>query len=341
VRHVCFRVARHNDALHTVVVDLIATDEDSPVTCPPFPAIASDVSRIFSLTPQHVQILMALYALEDIEAMSNMMRQATHRTQMNLLADAAEIDLTTFVQETAPGAHLERLGLIGYRGGRDEIADINVSRPLLFALRSNTLDDLKAGLFDATPAPQFTLSEFSLSLDEMRTCAAAARIITAELDVQELPPADVRDRITGYIDQISTGALAHDVRRLPTVATSFDPRFCSTSESLDRVERQAVHRAHTGSGLRLLFGGPPGGGKTQYALWLAKRLGRDVMLKRPSDLLSKYVGESEQQIAAAFTSTSPLDPSATRSSRERWPTSSRTLRSPIPTSRLCGRPRPS
>jgi hypothetical protein len=255
-----------------------------------------------------VQILMALYALEDIEAMSNMMRQATHRTQMNLLADAAEIDLTTFVQETAPGAHLERLGLIGYRGGRDEIADINVSRPLLFALRSNTLDDLKAGLFDATPAPQFTLSEFSL---------------------------------TGYIDQISTGALAHDVRRLPTVATSFDPRFCSTSESLDRVERQAVHRAHTGSGLRLLFGGPPGGGKTQYALWLAKRLGRDVMLKRPSDLLSKYVGESEQQIAAAFTSTSPLDPSATRSSRERWPTSSRTLRSPIPTSRLCGRPRPS
>ncbi len=40
-----------------------------------------------------------------------------------------------------------------------------------------------------------------------------------------------------------------------------------------------------------------GGGKTQYALWLAKRIGRDVVLKRPSDLLSKYVGESEQQIA--------------------------------------------
>ncbi len=58
--------------------------------------------------------------------------------------------------------------------------------------------------------------------------------------------------------------------------------------------------ARSGSGLRLLFGGPPGGGKTQYALWLAKRLGRDVVLKRPSDLLSKYVGESEQQIAAAF-----------------------------------------
>jgi SpoVK/Ycf46/Vps4 family AAA+-type ATPase len=61
-----------------------------------------------------------------------------------------------------------------------------------------------------------------------------------------------------------------------------------------------LHRAQTGSGLRLLFGGPPGGGKTQYALWLAKRLGRDVVLRRPSDLLSKWVGDSEKQIAAAF-----------------------------------------
>lgn len=40
-----------------------------------------------------------------------------------------------------------------------------------------------------------------------------------------------------------------------------------------------------------------GGGKTQYALWLTKRLGRDVVLKRPSDLLSKCVGDSEKQIA--------------------------------------------
>lgn len=99
---------------------------------------------------------------------------------------------------------------------------------------------------------------------------------------------------------LPAGALAHDVRRLPTVSPSFYPRFCSTTTPLDTVERQAVHRAATGAGLRLLFGGPPGGGKTQYALWLAKRLGRDVMLKRPSDLLSKYIGDSEKQIASAF-----------------------------------------
>ena len=78
-------------------------------------------------------------------------RQTTHRTQMSLLADAAGVDLATFVQETATGSTLERLGLVGFRGGRDEVADINISRPMLFALRSNTLDDLKAGLFDEPP----------------------------------------------------------------------------------------------------------------------------------------------------------------------------------------------
>ena len=102
-------------------------------------------------------------------------RQTTHRTQMSLLADAAGVDLATFVQETATGSTLERLGLVGFRGGRDEVADINISRPMLFALRSNTLDDLKAGLFDETPPAAFVLSQFSISPEETRTCAAALR----------------------------------------------------------------------------------------------------------------------------------------------------------------------
>lgn len=104
-------------------------------------------------------------------------------------------------------------------------------------------------------------------------------------------------RVAEHLRQTSTGAIAHDIHRLPTVNRSFDPRFCSTSEPLDRIERLSLHRVRTRRGLRLLFGGPPGGGKTQYALWLAKRFGRDVVLKRPSDLLSKWVGESEKQIA--------------------------------------------
>ncbi|MFW5828306.1 MAG: AAA family ATPase, partial [Alkalispirochaeta sp.] len=183
LQQVCFRVARHHEVLHPTVVNymvdtLDATSTTAPgtaPTCPSLPEIVSEIASLFDLTDEHTRIIIALFALEDIEPIGNMMRQATHRTQMKILADVADVELTTFVRETAPGSHLERLGLVTFRGGRDEIADMNVSRPLLFALRSDTLDDLRAGLFDDTPHPQFRLDEFSIAPDEVRTCAAAIR----------------------------------------------------------------------------------------------------------------------------------------------------------------------
>ena len=46
--------------------------------------------------------------------------------------------------------------------------------------------------------------------------------------------------------------------------------------------------------------GEPGTGKSLYARYLAKELGIEVILKRASDLISKYVGETEENIANAF-----------------------------------------
>ncbi len=46
--------------------------------------------------------------------------------------------------------------------------------------------------------------------------------------------------------------------------------------------------------------GPPGTGKSAYVRYLAERLGMPVLFKRASDLMSKWVGESEQNIALAF-----------------------------------------
>lgn len=49
-----------------------------------------------------------------------------------------------------------------------------------------------------------------------------------------------------------------------------------------------------------LFWGLPGTGKTQFAKYLAETLERPLVQKRMSDLQSKYVGETEKNIAAAF-----------------------------------------
>ncbi|MCL1828097.1 MAG: ATP-binding protein, partial [Oscillospiraceae bacterium] len=50
----------------------------------------------------------------------------------------------------------------------------------------------------------------------------------------------------------------------------------------------------------MLFYGPPGTGKTALARYIARELDRECVVKRASDLLSKWVGESEKQVADAF-----------------------------------------
>lgn len=51
---------------------------------------------------------------------------------------------------------------------------------------------------------------------------------------------------------------------------------------------------------RLCLYGPPGTGKTAFGYWLAQSLGRPLMVKRVSDLVSPYVGVTEQNLARAF-----------------------------------------
>ena len=58
--------------------------------------------------------------------------------------------------------------------------------------------------------------------------------------------------------------------------------------------------ADSTQGIRILAYGMAGSGKSEFAKALAKELNKPIMLKRASDLLSMWVGGSEQNIAAAF-----------------------------------------
>lgn len=53
---------------------------------------------------------------------------------------------------------------------------------------------------------------------------------------------------------------------------------------------------------RLCLYGPPGTGKTAFGHWLAREMDRPLLLKKASDLLAPYLGETEANLARAFKS---------------------------------------
>ena len=54
------------------------------------------------------------------------------------------------------------------------------------------------------------------------------------------------------------------------------------------------------NGIRMLFYGMSGTGKTELARYIAEKLNKKIILKRVSDIMSKWVGENERNIANAF-----------------------------------------
>lgn len=69
-----------------------------------------------------------------------------------------------------------------------------------------------------------------------------------------------------------------------------------TEMPVDKIE-QALRRQPTAT---LCFYGIPGAGKTFLAHHLAEAIGRPLMVKRASDILGMYLGESEKKIAQMF-----------------------------------------
>ena len=78
----------------------------------------------------------------------------------------------------------------------------------------------------------------------------------------------------------------------------YDPALIHADKDLPTLVERIV--ALDTRQFSLCLCGPPGTGKTAFAYYIAEQIGMDVLFKRASDLLNKYVGGTEQQIASAF-----------------------------------------
>ena len=113
-------------------------------------------------------------------------------------------------------------------------------------------------------------------LGQQGSAAAFEKLIDQTLKAQGLP-----------------ALVRNNPNRLPEV---YDPGFIHADADLTRIA-DGLRDARAG---RLCLYGPPGTGKTAYGRWLAEQLGIPLRVKRASDLMSKWAGENEQNIARAF-----------------------------------------
>lgn len=78
----------------------------------------------------------------------------------------------------------------------------------------------------------------------------------------------------------------------------FEPKWVNCQADLLAL-REGLGRSRQG---RLCLYGPPGTGKTAFGRWLAESLDAPHLVFKASDLLSPYLGETEQNMARAFES---------------------------------------
>jgi SpoVK/Ycf46/Vps4 family AAA+-type ATPase len=83
------------------------------------------------------------------------------------------------------------------------------------------------------------------------------------------------------------------------------PGILEQLDAFDRYLRAPDNRSIRN--FNLLFHGLPGAGKSELARYVAKRLDRELMVKRASDIVSPYVGETEQNISRVFSEAEAME----------------------------------
>lgn len=158
--------------------------------------------------------------------------------------------------------------------------------------RARIIEGACGGLLDA-PAVQRLAESEALAPAVVTRAAAVVRAIHADLGAQGAASA-MTLLIGNTLEAQGHPPLDRSTGdRLPE---TYDPALLHTDADLQEIGAGLV-RARGG---RLCLYGPPGTGKTAYGRWLAGQMGVPLHVKRASDLMSKWVGENEQNIARAF-----------------------------------------
>lgn len=158
--------------------------------------------------------------------------------------------------------------------------------------RRRIIERATEGLLSQTSIERITRAE-KLAPAIITRAASVIRSIQTELHPEQL--ASALERLVNHTLQ----AQGHDTlsqNEASSLPAYYDPAFINSSEELTELA-QGLRNTRSG---RLCLYGPPGTGKSAFGRWLADELAMPLLIKRASDIISKWVGGTEKNLAQAF-----------------------------------------
>ena len=252
----------------------------------------------------------------DADRFGRALQLALRRTQLaGLLPVVRGLDEVVF--DERDGADLAHEVLAGHPGPIAVISPPGVSPP--FPVGHVVIDlpalseTARAGVWQRALAPTaFWLRDTAALAARYRVGPGVIhRAVASLVGLDPLTPAD--DRIDAFLRQSRDVRLADHARRVDRLATWDDLVLPSDiMDSLRELIGRVRHRRTvfddwgmsrtmaTSRGLTALFQGQPGTGKTLVAGVIARELGLDLYQVDLSKVMSKWIGETERNLATIF-----------------------------------------
>ena len=205
-----------------------------------------------------------------------------HKGWMNHLLEqnaVPSIWITNNVQFLDP-AHLRRFDL-----------HLHVEIPPL-SVRSGMLQSMTKELNVTNLWCDSVAANESLSPALISRAAKVAGVIYAECD--SVPGSVIMDSVVGAALSVQNQAFMRPV--VDTMNVTYDLDVVNSDCNLSQLIEGLRHS----SAGRICLYGPPGTGKSAFAQYVAKTLDKPVVLKRASDILAPFVGETEARMATMF-----------------------------------------
>ena len=141
------------------------------------------------------------------------------------------------------------------------------------------------------------------------TGASVDNVVKTISSFSDISETDIKDNVEIVLKENSL-LLNGNSKMRETVSSSYDSSVLNTSMDAEKIVKMVKNAQNfaqnnhqekdSSASVRMLFYGLSGTGKTEFARYLSEILGKKILLKRASDILDKYVGGTEEKIAAAF-----------------------------------------